>query len=65
LLSSNARVIEERGGPVILELVGRPEEIDHAIGSLARASILEIVRGGQLLMARGLQKTSEELSLRL
>ena len=65
LLSSNARVIEESGGAAILELVGRPEEIDLAIGSLVPASILEIARGGQLVMAHGLQKTCGELSLRL
>ena len=65
LLSSNARVIEESGGAAILELVGRPEEIDLAIGSLAPASILEIARGGRLVMARGPQKTCGEFSLRL
>ncbi len=65
LLSSNARVIEEGAGAAVVELVGGPEEIDRAIGSLAPASILEIARGGQLVMAHGLQKTGEELSLRL
>jgi acetolactate synthase-1/3 small subunit len=56
--SGVARVIERSGGAAILEIVGTPEEVDDAIGSLPPASILEIARLGQLVMARGKQQTT-------
>jgi acetolactate synthase small subunit len=43
---------------VILEIVGTPEEVDEAIGSLAQASILEVARFGQLVMAYGHHPTT-------
>jgi acetolactate synthase small subunit len=56
--SRAARVIERSGGATILEIVGAPEEVDDAIGSLPPESILEIARLGQLVMARGPQQTT-------
>jgi acetolactate synthase small subunit len=56
--SGAARVIERSGGAAILEIVGSPEEVDDAIGSLPPASILEIARLGQLVMVRGKQQTT-------
>lgn len=56
--SGAARVIERSGGAAILEIVGTPEEVDDAIGSLPPASILEIARLGQMVMACGHQPTT-------
>ncbi len=56
--SGAARVIERSGGAAILEIVGSPEEVDDAIGSLPPVSILEIARLGQLVMVRGKQQTT-------
>jgi acetolactate synthase-1/3 small subunit len=53
-----ARLIERRDGTAVLEIAGAPEEVDDAIGSLPPASILEITRLGQLVMARGRQQTT-------
>jgi acetolactate synthase-1/3 small subunit len=56
--SHAARVIERSGGAAILEIVGPPGEVDHAIDSLPRAAILEIARPGQFAMARGHRQTT-------
>ena len=56
--SGAARVLERSDGAAILEIVGAPDEVDDAIGSLPPASILEIARPGQLVMTRGRQQTT-------
>ena len=56
--SGSVRVIQRSGGAAILEIVDTPEKVDDAIGSLPQASILEVARLGQLMMACGHQPTT-------
>src|SRR5579864_6895187 len=56
--SGAAQLIERSGGAVILEIVGEVDEVNDMVGSLPPDSILEIARAGQLVMARGYQKTT-------
>jgi acetolactate synthase-1/3 small subunit len=56
--SGVARLIDRSDGTAIVEVLGFAADVDDVIGSLPPASILEIARGGQLVMARGRERTT-------
>ncbi len=57
LLKGRAHVMDESSGAIIIGQTGTTEELDSFEGSLKKFGIVEMVRSGKLVMAKGKEPT--------
>ncbi len=57
LVKSRAHVLDENNGAIIVGQTGTTEELDSLEESLKRFGIIEMVRSGKLVMAKGKEPT--------
>lgn len=57
LLKARAHILDESNGALVIGQTGTTEELDALEGSLKKFGIIEMVRSGKLVMAKGKEPT--------